>query len=318
MPKNDLYDFMVRASGKMQAEYERIQRRVREDPGTAGDQGEENWAELLRGWLPATMHVCTKGKIMNEQGETSGQVDVLVLDASYPRELLTTKVFLAGGVVAAFECKTTLRSEHIRSAFSNSIRITSLLSPRSGSPYSELHRPLVYGLLAHSHEWKQQGSAPIDNITRTVVEEHEKLSHPREMVDCICVSDVGSWTARKQALVGTYMLEKEGLRWEKPPGDRVAFTAYLFHRASVMHQESDFTNIGVMISDLLVRLSREHGELRKIAQYFSAVGLGGNASGRVRQWTLPAIYSPNVFLKLSTSETPCSRELWDDWNSSFP
>jgi hypothetical protein len=35
----------------MAEEYDRIQKRATEDPGTAGDQGEENWATLLRNWL---------------------------------------------------------------------------------------------------------------------------------------------------------------------------------------------------------------------------------------------------------------------------
>ena len=52
---HELYEFMLRLSDKMAANYKLIQRRATEDPGTAGDQGEENWAELLRGWLPRTM-----------------------------------------------------------------------------------------------------------------------------------------------------------------------------------------------------------------------------------------------------------------------
>jgi hypothetical protein len=318
MPQNDLYNFMRQAGDQMQAEYERIAARVREDPGTAGDQGEENWAHLLREWLPATMHVVTKGRIMNERGETTGQVDILILDTTYPRDLLTKKVFLAGGVVAAFECKITLRAQHIRAAFSNSQRITSIFYPRIGTPYSELHRPMVYGLLAHSHEWKEPGSLPVENVTRIVTEEHEKLSHPREMPDCICVSDLGSWTAYKQALVGCYVLEDGAVRWSQQiPGDRIAFSAYGLHRPSSLHRESDFTNVGAMITDLLVRVAREHGELRKIAQYFSRVGLLGNSAGRVRDWNLPSIYSPGVILRLS-SEVPCSRDYWDDWYSAFP
>ncbi len=39
---HDLYDFMNQISNEMVAEYNRIQMRATEDPGTAGDQGEEN------------------------------------------------------------------------------------------------------------------------------------------------------------------------------------------------------------------------------------------------------------------------------------
>ena len=65
MPKqktHDLYNFMQQISAEMATEYDRIQRRATEDPGTAGDQGEENWAELLRDWLPREYEVVTKGR----------------------------------------------------------------------------------------------------------------------------------------------------------------------------------------------------------------------------------------------------------------
>ncbi len=45
---HDLFDFMFQISRDMASEYERIQKRATEDPGTTGDQGEENWATLLR------------------------------------------------------------------------------------------------------------------------------------------------------------------------------------------------------------------------------------------------------------------------------
>lgn len=68
----------------MATEYARIQKRASEDPGTAGDQGEENWAELLRGWLPRTYEVVTKGRIISQDGHTSPQVDVLVSKECLP------------------------------------------------------------------------------------------------------------------------------------------------------------------------------------------------------------------------------------------
>src|SRR5258706_15206214 len=102
-------------------EYDRIQKRTREDPGTAGDQVEENWAELLRNWLPATYPVVTKGRIVSENGIASPQVDVLVLQPSYPLSLRNKKLYFAGGVVAAFECKLTLRANHIKKALENAV-----------------------------------------------------------------------------------------------------------------------------------------------------------------------------------------------------
>src|SRR5229473_5459551 len=92
---NDLQDFMVAATQEMASEYRRIQKRTKDDPGTAGDQGEENWATLLRKWVPCHYHVVTKGRILGHTGHASPQVDVLVLHPSYPPHLLHTKLYLA-------------------------------------------------------------------------------------------------------------------------------------------------------------------------------------------------------------------------------
>lgn len=141
---------MEEVSNEIGAEYARIVARAKEDPGTAGDEGEENWAAVLRGWLPATYHVVTKGRLIATSGEASPQVDVLVLQPSYPPALRDKKIYLASGVAAAFECKLTLRPKHVADAVRTSAGLRRLLPERTGSPYRELHAPLVFGLLAHS------------------------------------------------------------------------------------------------------------------------------------------------------------------------
>ena len=94
-------------------DYVRIRNRSTDDPGTAGDQAEEDWAQIFRAWLPATYPVVTKGRILFEDGSSSPQVDILILKPSYPRQLRHEKYIFAGGVIAAFECKLTLRKEDI-------------------------------------------------------------------------------------------------------------------------------------------------------------------------------------------------------------
>ena len=129
-------------------------KRATEDPGTAGDQGEENWATLLRNWLPTYFHIVTKGRILCENGYASPQTDVLVLHPSYPKVLLDKKLYLAGGVAAAFECKTTLKASHVKEAVETAANIRKNLPKREGTPYKELNSNIIYGLLAHSHSWK--------------------------------------------------------------------------------------------------------------------------------------------------------------------
>ena len=189
---HDLYDFMRQVSDEMSAEYHRIQRRAAEDPGTAGDQGEENWAELLRGWLPPSYKVVTKGRIIGEDGHTNPQVDVVILKDVYPRNLLSKKLYLAAGVAAAFECKTTLKASHIEEATETSVKIKGLYPTRSGTPYRELHTPILYGLLAHSHSWKGDHSTPGNNISPKLRQsDFAYASHPRQSLDVLCVADLG-------------------------------------------------------------------------------------------------------------------------------
>ncbi len=52
-------------------EYDRIQIRVREDLGTAGDQAEENWCSLLKNWLPANYPGVTKGRVISCESNVS-------------------------------------------------------------------------------------------------------------------------------------------------------------------------------------------------------------------------------------------------------
>jgi hypothetical protein len=59
---HDLADFMQAVTEDIGREYERIQKRVGEDLGTAGDQGEENWASVLRNWLPPNISCSYQGQ----------------------------------------------------------------------------------------------------------------------------------------------------------------------------------------------------------------------------------------------------------------
>jgi hypothetical protein len=157
MAKNDLYYYMKEATDEMQQEYERIQQRAVEDPGTAGDNGEENWANLLRLWLPKHYHVVTKGRIMNHEGECSPQVDILILSPFYPIGLLDKKEYLDGGVLAALECKLTLKSGHIKKVVQNSSKIgrmkyIAMKEGQRNTAGNDFHPRIIYGLLAHTHE----------------------------------------------------------------------------------------------------------------------------------------------------------------------
>ena len=109
----------------MQAEYDRLRDQVKHDPGTAGANGEKNWKKLLEEWLPPNYRVVTGGTIMNTKGECGPQTDILVLSPWYPKSLAEkSDYYLEAGVVAAFECKLTLRPDGITQAVNNAETIS--------------------------------------------------------------------------------------------------------------------------------------------------------------------------------------------------
>ncbi|MDE0689236.1 MAG: hypothetical protein OXI61_13780 [Candidatus Poribacteria bacterium] len=289
---HDLYDFMRQLQNDMAAEYNRIQKRATEDPGTAGDQGEENWAELLRGWLPRTYEVVTKGRIIGIDGCPSPQVDVLVLKNVYPKSLLKKKLFLAAGVAAAFECKTTLKSEHIEKAVETCVKIKNLYPVREGTPYKELHAPIVYGLLAHSHSWKGDNSTPEDNIQQKLIMSDDcHVSHPRQGLDLLCVADLATWTFSKV----TFLSQLSPQDPNKVLQDAEMITTYTRWTAGDDIQVEDFTSIGVLISNLSKRLAWEDSTLRDLADYYHDIKLTSTGSGIQRRWQAKLIYSSEVF-----------------------
>lgn len=156
---HELQAYTEQASMEIELEYQRIFKRSREDPGTAGDEGEENWAKVLRLWLPAHYHVVTKGRILAANGEASKQFDVLVLHPTYPVGLLDKKSYMAPGVVAAFECKLTLRRKHIDQAFQRSAELKRMYGRTGDGP-----EPPIVGLLVHAHGWKSSRMAKLERL----------------------------------------------------------------------------------------------------------------------------------------------------------
>lgn len=276
---HELHEFMDRVAAELSAEYLRIHQRAREDPGTAGDQGEENWATILRQWLPPEFPVVTKGRILGPHGDASGQLDVLVLSSAYPRYLLDKKLYLASAVVAAFECKVTLRKRDVTTAITRGIDAKRLTPRRWGSPYKETTSTLLYGVLAHTSEW---GEKP--GLSRLLYDVHaELLEHPDEITDIVCISDLGTWAAHKTLYAcgddkRTGFFASNGL-------DPFAVARAIGHEATqlgvsvgMMEYTPYATSaIGPFLVTLYRRLAWERPALRQIADYLWLAGIGGTA-----------------------------------------
>lgn len=316
MQSNDLIDFMKSATKQMADEYSRIQKRATEDPGTAGDQGEENWATLLRGWLPHTFHIVTKGRILSHKGIASPQVDVIVLQPEYPKHLLDKKLYLAGGVLAAFECKVTLKAKHINEFIKNSIAIKEHLHESTGSPYKELQSQLVYGLLAHSHSWKANSSTPIDTIENKLWEtDSSDIKHPKQMPDLLCVADLATWSSTKMAFIGPKQISDWSSFSALYGANGSATSGYVCHSDEMENQTKDFSPIGAMITSLFDKLAWQVPSLQNLSLYFTLTNIQGSGKGSMRNWD-SSIYSDEIRNKVEQGLLK-NGVRWDEWSLHF-
>lgn len=316
MAVHDIHDFIASAQKSIEDEYARIQKRAKEDPGTAGDQGEENWATLLRGWLPSYFHVVTKGRILTDSGYASPQVDVLVLFPSYPKILLDKKLYLAGGVAAAFECKITLQSEHVRSAMETSALLKRSLPKREGTPYKELNSTILYGLLAHSHNWKGEKSNPLDNVGDALWEaDAEFVAHPIECIDVVCVSDLATWTVHKM----TYLSPKLPFYSDEIAAvhgkNGSANSSYVRHAIGADRQGEFFSPLGVLLSHLFSELAWTFPDMRNLEEYFRRVNLQGAGEGTMRRWDI-SIYSEKIRDRVYNGVLANGKS-FDEWSIVF-
>ena len=325
---NNLLEFMAAAARDMASNYEMIRKRSREDPGTAGDQGEENWAEFLRYWLPPIYQVVTKGRIVDSQGNAGRQVDILVLHHSYPQKLHDQKLYLAGGVLAAFECKVTLRPEHLRPALETAAETKELKwrSGQFGTPYKDLHCPIVYGLLAHSHQWQGESTKAIEKVDNLLVKaDREAVKHPKYMIDLVCVSDLATWVPMKEGCFPCRHTAADWPHFSSPWGPTGALlTCYMCHFTDLEDQVKNFSPLGAMLSYLLQALAWEDKSIRDLAEYFVNTKLTTAAKGvQYRKWGID-VFSVPVREKLLThrkshiSEGYFGDTIWDEWSEIFP
>ncbi|WP_017814763.1 DUF6602 domain-containing protein [Paenibacillus shenyangensis] len=313
---HDIHDFLLAAQRDIQDEYTRILKRAKEDPGTAGDQGEENWASLLKSWLPSYFQIVTKGRILCDNGYASPQVDVLVLHPSYPKVLLDKKLYLAAGVAAAFECKTTLKASHIKEAVRTASSLKKNISNRLGSPYKELNSSIIYGILAHSYSWKAQNSKPIDNVEKTLwAADKEFVEHPIQQIDFITVSDLATWQTSKIVYMSPKILDGNETLKEIYGENGSAVTSYTASAIGGDHQKDYFTPISVLLAGLFSKLSWTFKDMRELEWYFRKVNMMGSGQGRIRKWPI-TIYSQEIRERVFNGEL--SNEMtFDEWNNIF-
>lgn len=316
MPQHELARYMAELKRSMAADYARIRDRVAEDPGTAGDESEESWAELFRNWLPAEYPVVTKGRIVNTWGEASGQWDVLLLNPSYPRYLRNRKHYFADGVVAAFECKLTLRKHHVQEVVRRAKSVKDLYPQREGTPYEELHKPLIVGLLAHSSDWSGRGELKFFELQAAIEESLSgTVEHPSDLMDVICVADAGTLYSAFSIKMGRSLDEEaaEFFNSWSPEGGVESFYFSITPYGPDGEDRGE-SSIGALIADVTTRMAWENSMLRRFANYFFVAGVQTPGIARPIGWP-PTVFSGSVKDRLLKKTPP--QDPWDFWARDF-
>jgi hypothetical protein len=184
----------------------------------------------------------------------SPQIDVLILKPTYPPKLLEKRVWLAGGVAAAFECKTTLTASHVRAALVRCARFKALYEPREGTPRRELRSALIYGLLAHSHSWKAESSDPIGAIERAFASAEGSIQHPRLDLDFLCVADLATWSLLHTTSYDAAWRPAEKAQLEAEFGAPRGPLTSRMRAAATAQQSIGFQPVGALLNELTQEL----------------------------------------------------------------
>lgn len=270
--KHDLEDYIEEIQSSLESEYNRISRNSKDDPGTAGDEGEENWAKIIRDWIPKYYHVITKGQIIFSNGDLSPQVDIIILSPEYPQFLLSKKKYLASEVLAVFECKLTLRASHFKKIFENSEKIKSHYLNTGTGVINSVKSPFIYGVLAHSHEWDSPKSKPRENIEKNIKSNYQYCS-ASNAPDIFCINNQFIWSygwLASPKLNSHNNGEKFIKRISSANKEnQIDITTQYYCQDWTDGETKSGNPIGYLLVDLFHRLSKSNEQLAKLANYFS-------------------------------------------------
>lgn len=150
-------------------------RAATQHPGTIGDQGEADWVQILRDFLPNRYQV---GPIfaIDHTGTSSDQIDVAIYDQQYSPQWFGThkgvQFVPVESVYAAFEVKPELTAGHLRYARAKVASVrdlerTSAAIVHAGGKFAAVSpdfKPIIGGILTTRSGWTDR-DATITQLT---------------------------------------------------------------------------------------------------------------------------------------------------------
>ncbi|BCF89099.1 DUF6602 domain-containing protein [Paraburkholderia largidicola] len=157
-------------------------------PDNGGKENELLWVEFFRKIIPNEFAIVHGGRIIGPDGEPWPQLDILILRPGAEKRLDAHGYYPSSTVLAAFECKLSLKAAHIKEAAENAALIKRMTGDFS---YSTIDDAIgtdfpYYGLigtgLARGLSWDL-------NELKSKVLDVCALYHPKLALDFIFIND---------------------------------------------------------------------------------------------------------------------------------
>ena len=188
-------------------------------PTAAGDEGEENWAEVIREFLPRRYEVARHRFVIDADGRMSDQQDIVIYDKLYAPTFFvlgSTEYIPVESVYAVFEVKPRLTKRNMLYA-ADKVRSVRQLKPNPGYfriytgelKQAEGERHLLGGILCHESAWSPPLGEPFERVMSELDE--------NQILDLGCV-----------VTGGAFYREKENLRRAGSDQGLIAFCVSLF------------------------------------------------------------------------------------------
>lgn len=266
---------------EIEEDYGDAQATHKEDIQRSGHEGESTWADLLAKWLPPTYGVGLRKYIIGtDDGPKPFETDIVIFEPAYPEHLRYRTKVHAGGIAAAFSVKLTARKKHINEMAKWAANLSRLGHPDQTTVEGQLLPGFPTGFLAHSHDL---GSDPIGTLSDGFDGASEAASHPRELLDLVCVADAGTLACRRTPCLPISSLY--------PAQADFSMSTYVR-----MNDDKGYGAVAHFIVSLYGLLGRNDPSLRKLATQLGHETETGQGRGKTTQWD-PAVVFTSEFLE---------------------
>ena len=163
--------------------------------GERGSVTESAWIEVLRSYLP-NRYAVNSGIVIDSEGHTSDQIDVVIYDLQYTPVLLTQephRYIPAEAVYAVLEAKPDINKQRLeyageKAASVRALKRTSVPIPHAGGVFpAKLLFPIVSGIVAATVDWSDGFGERFLSVMAS-----DELSGDRR-IDCGCALSHGAF-----------------------------------------------------------------------------------------------------------------------------